>query len=74
MAQSQETLRSGTETLRSGVNWTDDQTVELKIIYSSGKIKTISDYGASGSYGLKKVYKLLFDLRQNQNWKKIDEK
>jgi hypothetical protein len=56
------------------VNWTDDQTVELKIIYSSGKIKTISDYGASGSYGLKKVYKLLFDLRQNQNWKKIDEK
>lgn len=54
------------------VNWTDDQTVNLKITYSSGKIKTISDYGASGTYGLKKIYKILFDIRKNQSWVKID--
>ena len=53
------------------VNWTDDQTSTLTIIYDDGKIKSIRDYGLVGTYGLKLLYKKLFDLRFNQNWKKM---
>ncbi|WP_419869837.1 DUF6438 domain-containing protein [Chryseobacterium sp. CT-SW4] len=52
------------------VDWTDDQTVVLKITYGNGKVKVITDYGASGTYGLKKIYKILFNMRKNQNWMK----
>lgn len=51
------------------VSWTDDQGSTLKITYDNGKVKTISDYGMVGSYGLKRLYKLLYDLRFNQAWK-----
>jgi hypothetical protein len=51
------------------VHWTDDQSSTLKITYDNGKTKTIDDYGLIGTYGLKRVYELLFDLRNNQNWK-----
>ncbi len=51
------------------VNWTDDQTSTLKITYNNGKVKEISDYGMIGTYGLDRIYSLLFDLRFNQNWK-----
>lgn len=50
------------------VDWTDDQSVTLKITYGNDKVKIIEDYGASGTYGLIKVYKLLFDFRTNQKW------
>uniref|UniRef100_UPI0025C73B24 DUF6438 domain-containing protein n=1 Tax=Chryseobacterium sp. TaxID=1871047 RepID=UPI0025C73B24 len=50
------------------VDWTDDQTLILKITYGNGKVKTIQDYGASGTYGLKKIYKILFNMRKNQDW------
>ncbi len=53
------------------VHWTDDQTSTLTIIYDDGKIKSIRDYGLVGTYGLKLLYKKLFDLRFNQNWKKM---
>lgn len=55
------------------VNWTDDQTVTLKITYGNNKVKKIEDYGAVGTYGLRKVYKTLFDFRKNQNWEKVKE-
>ncbi|MBF04813.1 MAG: hypothetical protein CMP76_16145 [Flavobacterium sp.] len=51
------------------VNWTDNQSSTLKITYDNGKTKTIGDYGLIGTYGLKRVYELLFDLRKNQDWK-----
>lgn len=41
----------------------------LKITYDNGKVKEIYDYGMVGTYGLRRVYELLFDLRFNQNWK-----
>ena len=41
----------------------------LKITYDNGKVKEINDYGMVGTYGLRRVYELLFDLRFNQNWK-----
>lgn len=50
------------------VNWTDDQTSNLKITYDNGKVKEISDYGLIGTYGLDRLYELFFELRFNQNW------
>ncbi|AZA93179.1 Uncharacterised protein [Chryseobacterium nakagawai] len=55
---------------RYSVNWTDDHSSTLKITYNNGKIKEIKDYGLIGTYGLDRVYSLLFDLRFNQDWKK----
>ena len=51
------------------VGWTDDQTCTLTIRYNNGQVKTIRDYGLIGTYGLVKLYQMLFDLRFNQNWK-----
>lgn len=42
----------------------------LSITYTNGKVKTIKDYGMVGTYGLKRVYTLLAELRFNQKWKK----
>ena len=41
----------------------------LTITYDNVKVKKISDYGLSGTTGLKKLYDLLFELRFNQEWK-----
>lgn len=53
------------------VTWTDDQSSTLKITFDNGKVKTIYDYGLVGTYGLKKTYEILYNLRKNQNWKSI---
>lgn len=60
------------ETLKDNyaVNWTDDQNAAIKIIYDNGKVKSISDYGLIGTFGLNRVYQLLFELRENQKWTK----
>ena len=50
------------------VNWTDDQTCTLTITYDGGKVKKISDYGLIGTFGLDRLYQLLFALRFNQHW------
>ena len=55
------------------VNWTDDQSCTLTITYNNGKVKEIKDYGLIGTFGLNRVYDLLFKLRFNQEWKKIKE-
>lgn len=51
------------------VSWTDDQTCWLKIKFSDGKIKEIKDYGMKGTFGLRLLYSIFFDLRGNQDWK-----
>ncbi|WP_338731439.1 DUF6438 domain-containing protein [Mangrovimonas cancribranchiae] len=43
--------------------------VALKITYNNGKVKNIRDDGLIGTYGLKRVYELFYELRFNQNWK-----
>ncbi|MBA5629615.1 DUF6438 domain-containing protein [Moheibacter lacus] len=53
------------------VNWTDDQTAILKIHYDNGKIKEIRDYGLIGTYGLSILYDKLYEIRKNQDWKKL---
>ncbi len=50
------------------VDWTDDQEGLLTIYYGENKIKTISDYGLQGTYGLKLLYDRLFNLREHHNW------
>lgn len=50
------------------VTWTDDQTAVLKVTYNNGKVKTITDYGLQGTYGMRRLHKMFFSLRTNQNW------
>lgn len=52
------------------VNWTDDQTSTLKIKFSNGQTKKISDYGMIGTFGLEHLYDQLFALRKTQKWEK----
>jgi len=52
------------------VNWTDDQSCTLTITYNNGKVKKIDDYGLIGTFGLNKLYNIMFGLRFNQKWKK----
>lgn len=42
----------------------------LSITYTNGKVKTIKDFGRVGTYGLKRVYALIDELRFNQKWNK----
>ena len=56
------------------ISATDNPSSTLTIVYNTGKIKKIKkieDYGLVGTYGLKKLYKILFNLRFNQDWEKI---
>ena len=41
----------------------------LKITYGNGKTKTIKDSEMKGTFGLIKIYELLYELRFNQDWK-----
>lgn len=50
------------------VGGTDNQTSTLKITYDNGKIKSIHDYGLIGTFGLNRVYQLIYYLRNNQKW------
>jgi hypothetical protein len=47
------------------VNWTDDQTGKLKVIFENGEVKEIEDYGLLGSINLKAIYKKLFEINEN---------
>lgn len=49
---------------------TDLPSVTLEITFTNGTTKKIIDYGESGTFGLSKVYALMFALRDNQNWTK----
>jgi hypothetical protein len=50
------------------VNWTDDQTALIQIEFTDGTVKTVNDYGMIGSFGLSRLYNLLFDLRRSEKW------
>ncbi len=50
------------------VNWTDDQTATTEIKYN-GKVKTISDYGEIGTFGLVILYSKLFNWRRLIEWR-----
>ncbi len=46
------------------VQWTDDATAHLRIIYDNGTIKQIEDYGLQGSFGLMHIYDVLLSTEQ----------
>jgi len=48
---------------------THSSSASLKIKYDNGKVKTINDDGLIGTYGLKRVYDMFYELRFNQEWK-----
>ncbi|QQL51392.1 DUF6438 domain-containing protein [Mucilaginibacter ginkgonis] len=50
------------------VNWTDDKTYNLEIKFNDGSVKKISDYGGLGTFGLRALYAMLFELRSSTNW------
>ena len=56
---------------RYSTSGSDMATVVLSITYDNGKVKTIGDYGCSGTYGLRTLYTFMQELRFNQNWKEI---
>ena len=47
------------------VNWTDDQTVKLKVVFENGDTKEIQDYGLMGTINLQAIYNKLFEISQN---------
>ena len=49
------------------VPWTDDQTIKVEIRYN-GKIKSITDYGEWGTFGLRELYGLLFSYSDLIEW------
>ncbi len=51
------------------VPWTDDQTSWLRIKFSDGTVKEIQDYGLRGTFGLRLLYNMFFDLRSSVDWK-----
>lgn len=53
-------------------NWSDDQTA-ITVITSNEKTKKIEDYGEIGSFGLTRLYELLFSWRQRFNWTNDDQ-
>ena len=50
------------------VLWTDDQTVDYEIVFENGTVKKISDYGTIGTFGLRRLYSFLHDLRLSEYW------
>jgi len=53
------------------VNWTDDQTADLTITYKDGTVKTISDYGLVGTFGLARIYNIFLKIRKTGKWKRV---
>lgn len=51
------------------VSWKDDQTCWLRVRFADGTVKEIMDYGLKGTFGLRLIYSVFFDLRGNQDWK-----
>ena len=54
------------------INRTDAHFGCLKITYDNGKTKTINDTGLSGTFGLSRAYRLIFELNKNQKWGKYN--
>ncbi len=53
-------------------NITDLPTSYLRVNFSDNTSKTVEDYGKKGTEKLVEVYKFFEDLRQNQQWTKVE--
>jgi hypothetical protein len=46
----------------------DGQSANIIITYANGKVKTIEDNAYPATYGLRRLYEIIFELRNNQKW------
>jgi hypothetical protein len=44
---------------------TDGQSAKIKVTYKDGKVKTVEDHLYPGTYGLKRLYEIIYELRKN---------
>lgn len=49
------------------ISWTDNPSIDTEIEYN-GSVKKIHDYGLEGSFGLKRLYYILYQLKATQDW------
>ena len=49
------------------IGWTDNPSIDVEIKYN-GLIKKIHDYGLEGTFGLKRLYDVLYKLKATQDW------
>jgi len=49
------------------ISWTDNPSIDIEIKYN-GLTKKIHDYGLEGTFGLKRLYEVLYKLRATQDW------
>lgn len=54
------------------VSHTHASSVSTKVTYTDGKTKQIYDYGRSGTFGLIRLYQLLFELKDNKLWEVVE--
>jgi hypothetical protein len=52
-----------------GVPWTDDVGCSIKIRFMEGPSIEIEDYGMGGSFALSRLYHLLSDLKDSEDWR-----
>jgi hypothetical protein len=51
------------------IGWTDNYTTTIRVKFSDGSVKYISDYGGEGTFGLKLLFSKYYALIKNQDWK-----
>ena len=49
------------------IGWTDNPSIDIEIKYN-GFTKKIHDYGLEGTFGLKRLYEVLYNLKATQDW------
>jgi len=53
---------------------TDEPTFTVRVKFSDGSVKEISDYGEMGTFGLRTLYPMFFNLTENQKWIAVKHK
>jgi len=49
------------------IGWTDNPAIDIQIQYN-GLTKNIHDYGLKGTFGLKRLYEVLYAIKDTEDW------
>jgi len=49
------------------IGWTDNPSIDIQILYN-GLTKKVHDYGLEGTFGLKRLYEVLYKIKATQDW------
>jgi hypothetical protein len=52
--------------------WSDGYSNKLIVKFEDGGVKHITDYGQIGTFGLRRLYSLLSELKESQTWRKVN--